>query len=468
MTASVDPVSLNDLNFVPGGKLGKGFFGEVRKVTRKADGETFALKIVPKHLVTKHKLGDQMDREIRILYSLQHKNIIRLHFHFEDHANFYLGMEFAAGGGMFQRLKRAGRFTPRLAAYFFSSVCDALIFLHERPQKIVHRDLKPENILLDADDMPKLADFGWSNFLTNAQHLRQTFCGTLDYLAPEMIKGEGHDQRLDCWSLGVLLFEFLAGRAPFAAASQEEVCRKILRGDLRWSGSIDDDAKDLIARLLRPKPRERISVQEARRHRWVETNLQAFRQENETGGGAQGTRAPSPGVGVAGGGGGAIDPRALSQQQQQQQNEERQRAELIRALKTAKAETEKERAAKETAEKELKAKSEEAESLAAEVAKLKEELKKEREALFDSRETHTELQKALEKVSSEVSQAEDFKWELSNLRERLKDAEREATEALEEVEEERRHTNFERERANAAEEKERKLRKSSNALQTAL
>jgi len=264
-----DSISLQDLEPTKGKLLGKGFFGEVREMRDRRTGAAYALKVVPKQLIQKHHLTSQLMREIQILYGLKHPHIIRLFFHLEDDTNYYLGMEVAAGGGMFDRLKKASKFSPQLAAKYFSQVCEAINYLHKRPQKIIHRDIKPENLLLDEHDSIKLADFGWSNVLRDTQ-MRQTFCGTLDYLSPEMIKGEGHNESLDCWSLGVLLYEFLVGRSPFGAPSQDEVCRRILHCELRWPhGGTDADGMDLIQRLLKVRPHERLTVDQALRHRFV-------------------------------------------------------------------------------------------------------------------------------------------------------------------------------------------------------
>merc|ERR1719379_3326469 len=115
-------------------------------------------------------------------------------------------MEFAAGGGLFDKLRTSGRFTNEIAARYFFETCEALAYLHnELAQPVIHRDIKPENILLDAEDHIKLADFGWANLVEADK--RDTFCGTLDYLPPEMIMGTGHDESADMWNMGVLTYE---------------------------------------------------------------------------------------------------------------------------------------------------------------------------------------------------------------------------------------------------------------------
>jgi len=258
------PSSASDVEFVDKKKLlGKGYFGEVYKVRARRDGTLYALKKVAKRLLMRHNLMDQMRREIRILYGLEHPNIIKLVFHFETSTDVYLGMEYADGGGLFQKLKSKGKFSNEVAARYVNDVLSALSYLHNLPQKVIHRDIKPENILIDKNDRVKLCDFGWSNELT--AKTRTTFCGTLEYLAPEMIRGEGHDERLDCWAIGVLLYECLTGRSPFGSRTQDETCRKILKGDVFFPPTMDSDAIDMIKKLLQPQA-QRMSVARALKH----------------------------------------------------------------------------------------------------------------------------------------------------------------------------------------------------------
>jgi len=144
----------------------------------------------------------------------------------------------------------------------------ALEYLHSRDPPIIHRDIKPENLLLDKegrDGRIKVADFGWSNFF-NAERTRMTYCGTLDYLAPEMINQQGHTTSLDLWNLGVLLFELLTGSAPFQAPTQAAMFEKILKVRVAFPKNFPPLAKDLISRLLRAIPDERLSLIEVMNH----------------------------------------------------------------------------------------------------------------------------------------------------------------------------------------------------------
>jgi len=219
-------------------------------------------------LITKNQLSKQMQREVDILYSLKHPHIICLHFDFSDGECQYLGMEYAEGGNMAQELSLVGKFDLQTSAQYFHETCDALDYLHHQPDKVIHRDIKPENILLDANDHVKLADFGWANLMD--VDLRGTFCGTLDYLPPEMIMGTGHDESADMWNMGVLMYEMAIGKSPFAGATKEIICRNIVTVNLSFPDTCSDkDLKHLISSLLKKKSKERLTVRDAMRHAFI-------------------------------------------------------------------------------------------------------------------------------------------------------------------------------------------------------
>mmetsp|Transcript_10748 Transcript_10748/g.21003 ORF Transcript_10748/g.21003 Transcript_10748/m.21003 type:complete len:483 (+) Transcript_10748:135-1583(+) len=204
------------------------------------------------------------------MYSLNHPYIIKLVNHFEDDSNFYLILELAEGGSLFNySSKRRGLDEPTVAQYL-REVSLAVNYLHCKQPPIIHRDIKPENILLDEKLRAKLCDFGWSNFFT--EEIRQTMCGTPEYLAPEMIRKAGHDTRLDLWNLGVLLYELLAGVAPFKGRNKDELYATILRNKIEFPKSFPLSAKDLVKRLLKSNPEERISIPELLNHPWMRSH----------------------------------------------------------------------------------------------------------------------------------------------------------------------------------------------------
>lgn len=145
-------------------------------------------------------------------------------------------------------------------------------YLHERDPPIIHRDIKPENILFYGGKL-KLADFGWSNM---KNRVRKTFCGTPDYLAPEMILERGHNEKLDVWTLGILTFELIVGKAPFTPGTkpsdkkkaQKMLEKNILKNMIDFPGHVSKEAINLIGALLQKKPADRPSCKEALMHKW--------------------------------------------------------------------------------------------------------------------------------------------------------------------------------------------------------
>lgn len=243
-----------------------------------AGEQVFAVKKIPLAIVKQHKLMDQLEREIDILKSLKHPNIVESYFDFRDSKHAFLGMEFAAGGGMFDKLSKCGKFNMATAAQYFFEMCDALEYMHARKPPVIHRDIKPENILLDKDGHVKLADFGWANVMADSA-LRSTFCGTPDYLAPEMIRGDGHNESIDMWEMGVLLYEMTIGKSPFGASSQEQTCKHILKVDLKFPSTTNPDAQDLILKLCKLKPKERLTAAQSKKHQFVTKNFNAPKVE---------------------------------------------------------------------------------------------------------------------------------------------------------------------------------------------
>lgn len=139
--------------------------------------------------------------------------------------------------------------------------------MHSHIPAIIHRDIKPENIMLDGDGRAKLTDFGWSNFYSTAS--RYTLCGTLEYLPPEMLNNQGHNTSADIWSLGVLLFEMLVGNSPFYDSAQQALLRNISSGKFKFPRSFPPNAKDLVMKMLKLNPDERITATMVLKHSWM-------------------------------------------------------------------------------------------------------------------------------------------------------------------------------------------------------
>ena len=249
--------------------VGKGGFGQVWKVRHRENNKIYAIKVISKTTILESGMVSQMNREIEIMYRLHHPHIIKLINHFEDEDNIYLIMDFASKGQLYNHLKKHVKFDHRTASQYMREVISAVKYLHSFNPPIIHRDIKPENILMDDNGRLKLCDFGWSNYEDNK---RTTYCGTPDYLAPEMIKKEGHDTRVDIWYLGVLMFELLAGKPPFRGTNQDEQFNNIKKIKINWPDDISSLAKNLISKILKLNPKERISLDEILAHTWFEKN----------------------------------------------------------------------------------------------------------------------------------------------------------------------------------------------------
>ncbi|CAN0195819.1 unnamed protein product, partial [Ectocarpus sp. 13 AM-2016] len=192
-----------------------------------------AIKVLQKKQLLKAGVEHQLRREIEIQSHLRHRNILRLFGYFYDEKRIYLILEFAPGGELYKTLQK-GRFSEAKGARYVLDVAQALAHCHKK--NVIHRDLKPENLLIGSTGGLKLADFGWSVHAPNSR--RNTLCGTLDYLPPEMIEGREHDSSTDIWSLGVLAYEFIVGVPPFEAEGHQATYRRISRVDIRWPSAL--------------------------------------------------------------------------------------------------------------------------------------------------------------------------------------------------------------------------------------
>lgn len=234
--------------FEIGKPLGKGKFGRVYLAKERSSGFVCALKVLHKHELQQGKVEKQVRREIEIQSHLAHPNILRLFGHFHDAKRIFLILEFAGKGELYKHLRKEQRFPEWKAAQYIAQMAAALKYLHRK--HVMHRDIKPENILVGIHGEIKISDFGWSVHAPNNR--RNTMCGTLDYLPPEMLRGGGKDnyytEKVDLWSLGVLTYEFLVGEAPFED-TQVMTQRKIARADYTVPSFVSPEAKNLIQRV---------------------------------------------------------------------------------------------------------------------------------------------------------------------------------------------------------------------------
>ncbi|ETW06063.1 AUR protein kinase, variant [Aphanomyces invadans] len=261
-------------DFDIGRSLGRGKFGQVYLAREKASRRILAIKTLEKEQLRVGGVVQQLRREVEIHSRIRHKNILPLYATFQDDARVYLVLRYAPRGDLFTALHNApsGRFDERSSARIIQQLIEAIMTCHQH--NVVHRDIKPENILLDNDNEILLADFGWSAANVNATNRRQTLCGTLDYLSPEMLNGCTYDASVDIWAIGVLLFELLVGKPAFEAQDQSKTSDLIVNARFRVPLFVSEGARDLIKRFLRKDPASRITLQEALRHPWLVRNCQ--------------------------------------------------------------------------------------------------------------------------------------------------------------------------------------------------
>ncbi|XP_029780568.1 aurora kinase C [Suricata suricatta] len=255
-------------DFEIGRPLGKGKFGNVYLARLKEGHFLVALKVLFKSQIEKEGLEHQLRREIEIQAHLQHPNILRLYNYFHDASRVYLILEYAPRGELYKELQKSSTLDEQHTATIMEELADALTYCHEK--KVIHRDIKPENLLLGLRGEVKIADFGWSVHTLSLR--RKTMCGTLDYLSPEMIERKTYNEKVDLWCIGVLCYELLVGSPPFESPSYSETYRRILQVDMRFPPSIPLGARDLISKLLRYEPSERLPLAQIREHPWVQAH----------------------------------------------------------------------------------------------------------------------------------------------------------------------------------------------------
>ncbi|XP_036799508.1 ribosomal protein S6 kinase alpha-6 isoform X4 [Oncorhynchus mykiss] len=251
--------------------LGQGSFGKVflvRKVTGPDAGQLYAMKVLKKaSLKVRDRVRTKMERDI--LVEVNHPFIVKLHYAFQTEGKLYLILDFLRGGDVFTRLSKEVMFTEEDVKFYLAELALALDHLHHLG--IVYRDLKPENILLDEAGHIKLTDFGLSKESVDVDKKAYSFCGTVEYMAPEVVNRRGHTQSADWWSLGVLMFEMLTGTLPFQGKDRNETMNMILKAKLGMPQFLSLEAQSLLRMLFKRNPANRLGagadgVEEIKRH----------------------------------------------------------------------------------------------------------------------------------------------------------------------------------------------------------
>ncbi|KAL2094447.1 hypothetical protein ACEWY4_009166 [Coilia grayii] len=256
--------------------LGQGSFGKVFLVKKKTGpdvGELYAMKVLKKAtLKVRDRVRTKMERDI--LVEVSHPFIVKLHYAFQTEGKLYLILDFLRGGDLFTRLSKEVMFTEEDVKIYLAELALALNHLHTLG--IIYRDLKPENILLDEEGHIKLTDFGLSKESVDHENKAYSFCGTVEYMAPEVVNRRGHTHTADWWSYGVLMFEMLTGTLPFQGKDRKETMTMILKAKLGMPQFLSAEAQSLLRHLFKRNPGNRLGagpdgVEEIKRHSFFST-----------------------------------------------------------------------------------------------------------------------------------------------------------------------------------------------------
>lgn len=229
------------------GVLGEGGFGTVCLYQQASSGRQIALKKMKKRQIIDTKQVDHIKSEIHILNAAKHPYIVSMEGISQNPKFIMIGMEYVRGGEFFNYLRKVGRLNMAQTVYYSAQVALMLEYLHQN--QVVYRDLKPENLIIDHEGLLKLTDFG---FAKKIQGRTYTFCGTTEYLAPEIVLNKGHSFPVDWWALGILIFEMLVGVDPFNAPDPMTVMDNIAKNRLKIPAHVPTPARSLIERLLEP------------------------------------------------------------------------------------------------------------------------------------------------------------------------------------------------------------------------
>nr|CCD13451.1 unnamed protein product [Trypanosoma congolense IL3000] len=242
-------------DFELGDTLGVGSFGRVRLAKLKDTSEYYAIKCLKKREVLKTKQVQHLSQEKQILMELSHPFIVNMMCSFQDENRVYFVLEFVVGGEVFTHLRSYGRFPNDVAKFYHAELVLVFEYLHSKD--IIYRDLKPENLLLDGKGHVKMTDFGFAKKVPDRTF---TLCGTPEYLAPEVIQSKGHGKAVDWWTMGILLFEFIAGYPPFYDETPLRTYEKILAGRIKFPNWFDSRGRELVKGLLQTDHTKRMGT----------------------------------------------------------------------------------------------------------------------------------------------------------------------------------------------------------------
>ncbi|KAJ6403442.1 hypothetical protein OIU84_015362 [Salix udensis] len=267
-TLKVQTVGIADFEVLK--VVGQGAFGKVYQVRKKGTPEIYAMKVMRKDRIVEKNHVEYMRGERDILTKIDHPFIVQLKYSFQTKYRLYLVLDFINGGHLFFQLYNHGLFREDLARIYAAEIVSAVSHLHANG--IMHRDLKPENILLDSDGHAMLTDFGLAKqFDENTRS--NSMCGTVEYMAPEIVQGRGHDKAADWWSVGILLYEMLTGKPPFIGGNRDKIQQKIVKDKIKLPSFLSSEAHSLLKGLLIKDAGKRLGngslgSEEIKRHKW--------------------------------------------------------------------------------------------------------------------------------------------------------------------------------------------------------
>lgn len=247
-------IGVNDFDTIR--VIGRGSYGKVQLVRCKVDGKLYAMKEMSKQLLEESEQIEQTLVEKRVLLQTVHPFLVGAHYTFQTTGTIFMVLDYVPGGELFGRLKEEGSFSEQRVRLYAAEILIGLGHLHSL--KYVYRDLKPENILVDSDGHLKLTDFGLVKPKMDADSTTSTFCGTPEYIAPEMLQQQPYTKAVDWWSFGILVYEMLTGLPPFYDENVNKMYRMILSEPLTFPDSMSPEAQDLITQLLDRNPETRL------------------------------------------------------------------------------------------------------------------------------------------------------------------------------------------------------------------
>ncbi|KAL2575486.1 hypothetical protein GLYMA_16G020200v4 [Glycine max] len=250
-----------------GKTIGEGSFAKVKFAKNVENGNHVAIKILDRNHVLRHKMMEQLKKEISAMKMINHPNVVKIYEVMASKTKIYIVLELVNGGELFNKIAKNGKLKEDEARRYFHQLINAVDYCHSRG--VYHRDLKPENLLLDSNGVLKVTDFGLSTYAQQEDELLRTACGTPNYVAPEVLNDRGYvGSTSDIWSCGVILFVLMAGYLPFDEPNHAALYKKIGRAQFTCPSWFSPEAKKLLKLILDPNPLTRIKVPELLEDEW--------------------------------------------------------------------------------------------------------------------------------------------------------------------------------------------------------